>query len=246
MPDKLDPTGIAVLTPFTRRYPHYFDPADVIRLNSRLGDVTIVFNDGQPVEDWQNAPGLDWLAAKAQPRWNEYANRMTLYARALAHGCDWALWLDDDVTAPSLSKARLIDIIRQANERSAVVVSFLLREMWTPTQYRCDPPLWRDRRRHWLTRNPLFLRNPRFTPDHLRPMHALPRLDGPVLEVEEELLHWGMATPQLRANRVSKWLALDPDAKFNPVGYHYMLDETNLQLAEPKTLGDLPKPICAD
>lgn len=232
---------IALLTPFSRRWPHFWEPAEVIRINSRLADATIVLNDGVETEQWQRDLGIDVVSVHPQPVWNDYANRLMLLSRAIVHGCDWVLWMDDDWTFPDMDMEKLRAIASDAQKKGQVAVRFRLRDMWSDAEYRCDPPLWNNRWRIGLSANPLCRPVSAWDENHLKPLHAVPILSGEIAINESEILHWGMASRELRSSRFARYLQLDPHNAYNHEGYYYVVDETNTRLCRPRSLGELPQ-----
>ncbi len=164
--------------------------------------------------------------------WQDAGNRLTLLARAAAHGCKWCVFLDDDeVFEPFVNKQMMIALIRDAVEAGCDLIEFQLCEMWTNSAYRVDG-IWGQKRKVRVQRNPLMQESVHWRGNHLQRLHAIPMQCGDVYQSDIRILHYGMSTPELREARVKKHNLLDPNKIYQPQGYDYMLDTSGMVLKE--------------
>lgn len=199
-----------------------------------LCDVVIVLCDGCHVFDahWKKIAGGiridETIEINNGLGWEDYANRMTLLTRAAAHKCDWVMWLDDDEVLQKVTRQTILDQARDADWNGCVAVRYDKREMWTNHHYRNDG-IWK-KQKIVIQKNPFMDRAAEWRDWHLKRLHAMPLQVGDIMDVQTRLLHYGMSTPELREARVRKYSSADPGNKFQPEGYDYMLDETNIEL----------------
>lgn len=162
--------------------------------------------------------------------WDDFANRMALWARAAKYGCNYGLLLDDDETlGPSLTRERCVQICTEAAASGQVVVSTSVRTAWNDTHWRTDG-IFEGQNKPLFIANPLMGKNIALNHTYDQTLHFLPRLAGPEGRVPDYIVHWGLRTPNLRQKNVAKYLALDPTQKFSNVPYDYLLDERTITL----------------
>lgn len=184
---------------------------------------------------WPKTPQIEVCKVMSSLPWNDYTNRLTLLARATAHGATHVLWLDADellcnVTRELNFTRKLIDVQIEAMEAiQHVGISYAVREMWNETQYRSDG-IWGTKRRLVIQKNPLLGLCVQWPAQHLNRFHAFPLQCGEVMKSDYQLLHYGMSTPELRKARHEKWKTLDPTNQFQEFGYDYMADESGMIL----------------
>lgn len=198
-------------------------------------DHVIILNDRTIPEKWQ---GINQQAEVISvfggvDKWNDYGNRLTLLARAAALGCQWVVWCDDDWTFPYLTKKALLEQIRDATERGCIGIQYRLREMWDSTHYRSDG-MWNFKTKVAIQKNPLMDEMVHWRGNHLQPLHAMPLQVGDIMEADCDVLHWGMCTEELRKDRCEKHKKLDPENKYQEIGYDYMLDYQGIELTPLK------------
>jgi len=176
--------------------------------------------------------------APDRPSWDEVGNFRSLHAAALRHGAEWILWMDADQRLERDFRSRAERVIRRGARLGLIAYALRLRELWdSPDTFRADG-LWS--RKHQVL---LF----RALPGHLfdtRPVHgSRGPLQGRMLGVfprtDLTVYHLRMIRPDDRAARRDRYLALDPEGRFQPgVGYHYLTDEGGLKLVRvPRTRG---------
>lgn len=222
---------IAALIPYKATPMRGIPPHRVLEAIAPVVDRVIFFNDASFPERWQQGNNVEVLCSlRMKPEWHDYANRLALLARATAYECDWVLWVDDDWTFPGITRERLFEQISRADAEHRCGVNYSLREMWDEKHYRSDG-IWKEKRRTVLQKNSLSYRGITWRESHLQPLHAMPLpASWNMLETDCEVLHWGMCSPYLRKQRVDKHNKLDPDKKWQQMGYDYMIDETGIEL----------------
>lgn len=211
-------------------------PTNVVMPNNpmlSLVDMTIIYGDNLDHEP-SDLPRTETMTVINQEPWNDYGNRLTLLARAAAHGAEWVMWSDSDWTFPGLTKDMVQDHIAGAILHGCAGVSYRLREMWNATHYRSDG-VWGMKKKVILQRNPLMERSVTWRETHLHKLHNVPLQEGKILEVDSEVLHWGMNTPEKRQARRDRYSALDPKNEFQRMGYDYLVNEFGMTLTSIST-----------
>lgn len=164
-------------------------------------------------------------------RWDEPGGHRRLVAAAVAQGADWILSIDADERVERDFRERAERVIRRGRWFGFTAYALTLRELWdAPDRYRTDG-VWGRKR---VAR--LF----RARADHRhddRPLHAAKApLQGKVLgrypPADLVIYHLRMIRPEDRIARRDRYLALDPQARWQPgIGYDYLADERGLALA---------------
>lgn len=170
------------------------------------------------------------IFVKHEKQWHDASNRLTLFARAIAHDCDWCMRLDsDELPEPEISKEIIRNQIREAQCCGAEMISWRMREMWNEKEFRVDG-VWGQKRKIILQKNPLLSEAVMWRGNHTQRLHVQPLTCGDIMDVETQMLHYGMSSPALRQSRYEKHVALDPRNLFQPQGYKYFLDEEGIEL----------------
>ena len=162
--------------------------------------------------------------------YDEPAGHRRLVAAALAHGAECILSIDADERLERDFRPRAERVIRRGRALGFSAYALRLRELWdAPDRYRADG-IWGAKR---VAR--LF----RARADHRfdeRPLHAAKApLQGKVLgafpPADLVVYHLRMIRPEDRIARRDRYLALDPQATWQPgIGYGYLADERGLVL----------------
>ncbi|MCC6734933.1 MAG: hypothetical protein IT534_02255 [Bauldia sp.] len=174
------------------------------------------------------APVVDgWVAyddrASTEVFSNEWVRRKALIETAQSLGARWILAIDPDERVERRLANRLPRLTRTDQPTAWL---FRLREMYAPDRFRVDG-LWRTKQRARL----LSLH------DDLR--FDLPELHAPwqaiypryrLRDARQNLYHLKMITPDRRLLRRDLYKALDPDGRYQAVGYDYLADEDGLRL----------------
>jgi glycosyltransferase involved in cell wall biosynthesis len=165
--------------------------------------------------------------------WDERGNQVALVKAARDYG-DWALAIDADERLEADFAARANAIIAAAASDGINCLCFSLRELWGDRHhYRIDG-VWDRKTRYRLFRNDPAHR--RFDP---RPLHRFWMPMEIAFNIETQgrhtglnLYHLSMINKADRLARVQRYEGLDPDHRYQPIGYHYLIDESRLELRE--------------
>jgi hypothetical protein len=232
------PPRVAGLLP-VRDYDDEVGAAAALRA---LCDVLIVLDDGSAAPFPHAAICDERIRLDRHGPWNDAANRTLLLYRAFVHGCDWAVFSDDDLVFDAGFQTR-DDVARVVAELEAArreVYRFAVRDLWgSETQYRTDGVWGRKSiavlRRNWFAYPGVTLRDPSLrlhTAAFPANRRARQRVDD-----RRVAYHTGCWTAERRRARVERYRREDPDGRFQR-DYDYMLDERELALA-PVPAADL-------
>lgn len=148
-------------------------------------------------------------------------NRLTEEARA--KGADWVLHIDPDERFERNAGRQIRKLIEAPGK---IIYGFRFRELWTPDSYRTDG-VWGQKVKYVLF--PL-LPGQAFmcTPIHsqVSPQNS----DYQRVPTDINLYHLKMIDPQNRKDRRDLYQSLDPEHRFQSIGYDYLADETGLTL----------------
>jgi hypothetical protein len=176
----------------------------------------------------EGRPEVAELMRTSPPRlhWDEVANHRQLVGAALRQGAEWALCVDHDERLERDFRARAERVIARGRHVGAAAFALRLLELWdSPDRYRADG-LWGEK-----TKVSLF----RLRADHEfdpQPLHGLkaPLQARPFRRTDLLLYHLGMLTAADREARRARYEQLDPDERWQAVGYAYLTDEAGLRL----------------
>lgn len=213
----------------------FSDKVDVIdkgtiRQARQLGDSVIVLKDNARIDPPDVHLADEVISVSNKLRWDDWGNRMTLLSRAMAHDCDFCIWMDADMTfAADVTRERLDQVtaaLAESEGHTAATVKIC--EMWNETQYRNDG-WWRNKIQRRIIKNPLTIPQVRWSDSHRNRLHFFPHIKGYEKPTDIKMLHWGMYTPRLRMQRYKKYVEVeDPGQKFQK--YDYMLKEKGIEL----------------
>jgi hypothetical protein len=149
---------------------------------------------------------------------SEMARRRALLAEARRMGAEWILAVDPDERFEVGLKDKITALVRK---RRRVAWGVRLREMYSPTEYRIDG-IWGRKIQYRLfsvydpaelvgdeLHDQWFPRNGRFELKHC----------------DVNLYHLKMIDPKRRLARRDLYNRLDPDRKYQPIGYDYLTNE---------------------
>lgn len=165
--------------------------------------------------------------------WNERANQMALLKEGRRQGADWFLCVDADERLEIAFAADVARLLAEARERGVEAFTLRFRELWNDRHhYRADG-IWGRKARHRLFRNdPRHTRfDPRPLHRHWMPLEIVTRLATVGAALPYNLYHLRMVRPQDREARRQRYLTLDPENRYQPEGYDYLVDETGMELA---------------
>lgn len=177
---------------------------------------------------------LDCIAKPAQAKhvWNERENKRVLLQRARELGFDWVLCCDADERYETAFLKQLHEIAGRFPAGSDACFYLALRELWdTPQQYRVDG-IWGEKARARFFSLPDSVEfnqdqelHGEWFPDHIR-------RQGRMLRIDQRLYHLKTILREDRVRRRDYYKALDPDNKFQAMGYDYLAEEGKDQRLE--------------
>jgi glycosyltransferase involved in cell wall biosynthesis len=161
--------------------------------------------------------------------WDEPGNRRLLLEAAGRHRAEWVAVLDADERVERHFGTRVKSAIGLAERRGVRALSVRLRELWgAPDRWRADG-VWGDR-----TRGRVF----RWTSGHeaderalhgtWTPLNGVPKGGWPVADAF--VYHLRMMRAEDREARRRRYEDLDPEHRWQSIGYAYLTDETGLRL----------------
>lgn len=167
---------------------------------------------------------------RQRPHWDEVGNFRALVDAARRHGADWLLSLDADERLERDFRPRLERVVRRGARLGLSAFAVRILDLWNRRdRYRVDGR-WGGKSAVRLTRTPAV--GARF--DERRLHAAKAPLDGRVagrfVRADLRVYHLGMLTPELRAARRARYERLDPDRRWQALGYDYLTDERRLRL----------------
>jgi hypothetical protein len=171
---------------------------------------------------------------KPAEAWDCGANRRRLYAAAGAEGAQWILGLDADERLEREFRRRAEREIERLESRGLTAGAVRLRELWDrPDRMRVDG-VWGIKRpgRLFAYRDHAELDQRRLH-GHWPPIDSL-RRDGEGSEAFEpldlEVYHLRMLRAEDRARRRDRYNDLDPERRFQAMGYDYLADTEGLSV----------------
>jgi len=162
--------------------------------------------------------------------WDEPANKAALLEAAGRHAPDWLIAVDADERLERGFRERARAEIVRAEREGIEALSLHLRELWdSPSTFRADG-LWGEKRVARLFRHrPDAEVDPRPLHGHWAPLNS--RAGGAFSPSDLYLYHLRMVESASRRARREKYERLDPDGRFQKIGYAYLTDENGLRLA---------------
>jgi hypothetical protein len=201
----------------------------VIALDDQSTDGSRAFVEAQPlvVEVLSVPPG-------AQLELEDGKNHRALTEAAWEHGGDWLLGIDADERVERGFRRRASREIARAEAAGTSALWVPFRELWdSPEQVRTDG-IWGSKRKACLFRADR---------EHVfddRRVHAIwaswPPPDGDYPTADLRLYHLRMIRPEDRRARVERYHRIDPDRRWQEIGYDYLLEEDGIVL-EPLERG---------
>lgn len=181
------------------------------------------------------------VAAGAQEELEDSKNHMALIEAAAGHRADWLLGVDADERLEVGFRERAEAELDRAETagHEGLWIPFL--ELWdSPDTVRVDG-IWGEKRKAVL-----------FKPDpsaryETKRLHSIwapwPPRQGEYPTADLRLYHLRMIRPEDRRARADRYRRLDPEHRWQEVGYDYLVDETGIRLApiEPSR-GYAPRP----
>ncbi|MFO7569013.1 MAG: glycosyltransferase [Smithellaceae bacterium] len=163
--------------------------------------------------------------------WDEPRNRRLLVGAALRHQVDWLMVVDADERLERDFRIRAEAEIERGQAQGLMAFQVKCRELWDqPDTYREDGVwgrkapvrLFKARRDHAFDDRPLH--------GHWAPLNSQSHGGYPLADLI--FYHLSMLSPEDRQARRAKYLRLDPERKYQAIGYDYMTDIKDLRLAK--------------
>ncbi len=196
----------------------------LIALDDRSTDGSGEFVAGQP-----NILELLRVSTDERQQWDESANHRMLVETAWRYQPDWLIAVDADERLERDFRRRALREIRRAERRGCTAYQVVLRELWNqPDTYRADG-IWGDKR---VARFFEARRDHEFDSRRLHgqwaPLNCRQR--GTFPDADLIIYHLRMIHPRDRRARQARYQQLDPDRRWQAIGYDYLTDENGLHL----------------
>jgi glycosyltransferase involved in cell wall biosynthesis len=170
------------------------------------------------------------IAPREPHRWNELRNRRLLVDAAGRYGAEWVIALDADERLERGFRDRMERIIAGAGSDGPQAYAVTFREMWdAPGQYRMDGVWGRKRSARLFRLRPDHDFGSRALHGHWAPENSRGP-DGAFVLADLIVYHLRMIEAADRERRMRRYLALDPDRRWQAVGYEYLVDTTGLMV----------------
>ncbi len=202
----------------------------VVALDDGSTDGSAEFVARQP-----NVVALLHTGRRAGEPWDCGANRRRLYAAAGDCGAEWILGLDADERLEREFRRRAEAEIDRLERLRVSAGTIRIRELWDrPDRMRVDG-IWglKAHGRLFAYRPEAVLDGRRFH-GHWPPLDAMLRHpDGREYyePLDLELYHLRMVRAEDRARRRDRYNQLDPERRFQAIGYDYLTDSSGLEVS---------------
>lgn len=165
--------------------------------------------------------------------WSERGNHMALIKAGRQHGAEWLLCVDADERLEQRFAGDIAQILARADEKGIEAYSLQLRELWNDRSHYRKDGIWGRKARYRLFRNDI--RHTKFDPRPLHrywmPLEIVTRLASVGAHLPHNLYHLRMVLPEDRRTRHLRYVTMDPDNRYQPQGYDYLVDEAGMELA---------------
>jgi glycosyltransferase involved in cell wall biosynthesis len=161
--------------------------------------------------------------------WNDALNHRRLVEASWAHRPDWLIGLDADERLEEGFRDRAEAEIARARKEGHLAYRVRVREVWDhPLYYRADG-LWGEKS------SPRFFAARRDHEFHEQRLHCYwaplnSRENGDFPYADLILYHLRMLEAEDRKARRERYERLDPERRFQAIGYSYLTDPTSLRL----------------
>lgn len=173
------------------------------------------------------------VAPREPHQWHEIRNRRLLVDAAARHGAEWVLALDADERVERHFRDRLEALLAAAGADGPQAYDLILRELWDePDRYRADGVWGRKRMARLFRLRPDHDFGSRALHGHWAPENSRGP-DGAFVLADLLVYHVRMIAAADRERRMRRYLALDPDRRWQTFGYEYLTDATGLVLERP-------------
>lgn len=157
--------------------------------------------------------------------WDELRNKRELLERARSHGADWVLVCDADERFETAFLENLRHIARALPSEPPAAVIVSLKELWDrPSQYRVDG-IWGLKAQARFFRLPAEIRFDSDPGLHAPWLPDALRTQGRMVRMFHHLYHLKTIRQEDRVRRRDFYKELDPDNRFQAIGYDYLTEE---------------------
>jgi len=170
---------------------------------------------------------IDLLSNPVSPdhQWRERENQVRLLYCARQHGAEWVLVCDADERYEEMLLMNLRGIVHSLSSLKLPALGFMFRELWdSPRQFRSDG-IWGRKNQVRLFKLPPSARfgggtdlHGGWCPDEIKRA-------GQIIHTGYSLYHMGSLRAQDRIARRDRYKRLDPDNRFQSIGYDYLAEE---------------------
>jgi hypothetical protein len=171
---------------------------------------------------------LKTLPPGAQEDMEDGRNHLTLMEAAWPHGADWFLGIDADERIEVDFRRRAEAEIDRAEAEGHVALWVPFLELWgSREQYRTDGT-WGAKRKPCLFKvDP----NAQYGKQRLHSVWApWPPPNGEYPIADLRLYHLRMIDPEDRRARAERYKRIDPDRRYQEIGYDYLVDDEGIEL----------------
>lgn len=163
--------------------------------------------------------------ASADHQWRERENQVRLLYSARQHQAEWVLVCDADERYEEVFLRNLGGIVRSLSALKLPALSFMFRELWnTPRQFRVDG-IWGRKNQIRLFKLPLSTKFSAGTELHGGWCPDEIKRAGQIIQTGYNLYHMGSLRPEDRIARRDRYKRLDPENRFQSIGYDYLAEE---------------------
>lgn len=196
----------------------------VIALDDQSSNDARAFVESQPL-----LLDLIVVPAGAQGELEDSKNHRALVEAAWDHGPAWLLGIDADERVEREFRQRAEGEIDRAEDAGEVALWVPFRELWGAYDRVRVDGVWGQKRKACLFRSD---REHRFDERRLHQIWApWPPAGGEYRTADLNLYHLRMVRAEDREARVERYRRLDPERRWQEIGYDYLLDEEGLELA---------------
>jgi hypothetical protein len=212
-----------------RYLPGYFENVSdqldgIIALDDRSTD-----GSGQFVARQPNVLELVRVSANERRHWDEPANHRILVRTAWRHHPDWLIAVDADERLELDFRRRAEREIGWAERHRYAAYAVRIRELWNgPDTYRVDGIWGQKRQARFFKARRDHVFDCRQLHGHWAPLNSLHR--GTFPEADLIIYHLRMIHEGDRSIRQARYQQLDPECRWQAIGYSYLTDESGLRL----------------
>lgn len=212
-----------------RFLPGYFENV------SNLVDGIIALDDGSTdgsgdfVKRQPTLLHLITLPNEEPHHWNEPLIHALCIQAALEHGADWCIALDADERLEAGFRDRAAIEIERAERGGYMAYAVRFRELWDSAEtYRVDGLWGRKVQARFFKARYDYRIHVQELHGHWAPINSMN--GGGYPQADLNIYHLRMIRKEDRPARRDRYKMIDPDNKWQPIGYDYLTDEEGLQL----------------